>query len=163
MIKYTTDFTFIEMDKIKAYILGLMWADGWITSSKTECAISSNDDEIYKIANIFYPKQKRKIEVRENNGCKILHICNKRIVSELEQFGFISTKSKDGSPIIPEGFEQYYLLGLLDGDGCVYHKDGKNLRVFYCGNENTMVIVKSIIKNILDIDMLINRATHIGQ
>lgn len=89
MVKYTTNFTFTKMDEIKAYILGLMWADGWITSTKTECAIALNDKEIYKLANIFYPKQNRKIETRENSNCKILHICSKRIVSELEQFGFI--------------------------------------------------------------------------
>ena len=111
--KYNAEFSFEEINPTKAYILGLMWADGWITSTKTECALSSNDEEIVDIADIFYPNQNRTIENRKNSGCRILHIYNARLVSELEKWGFTPTKSKDGVPIIPNGFEQYYLLGYI--------------------------------------------------
>ena len=80
--KYDIALNFAQMTPIKAYILGLMWADGWITSTETECALSSNDDEIYKLNELIYPKQNHSIEKR-NSGCKIIHICNKQIVSQV--------------------------------------------------------------------------------
>lgn len=158
--KYNTKFSFEEMTPTKAYILGLMWADGWITSTKTECALSSNDEEIVDIANIIYPNQNRTIENRKDSSCRILHIYNIRLISELEKWGFTPTKSIDGIPIIPNGFEQYYLLGLLDGDGCIYHKNGKNLRVFYCGNKNTMKITMKLIKKHIGVDMILSKPSE---
>ena len=160
MKKYNTDFTFNNMDGIKAYILGLAWADGYINSHKTRFSISSNDEEIYEIGEIFYPKQKIPIEVRES-GCKILHINNKNIVKELEDnYGFCTDKSKNGTPVIPKEFQRYFLLGLFDGDGCVYHKNGRNLRVFYCGNINTIETIAKIFKNNLNLEFIIQKTTH---
>lgn len=114
--KYDIALNFAQMTPIKAYILGLMWADGWITSTETECALSSNDDEIYKLNELIYPKQNHSIEKR-NSGCKIIHICNKQIVSQLKGYGFCSDKSVNGIPIVPIGFEMIRKNWLAETDG----------------------------------------------
>ena len=54
--KYDLHFSLESLSPFKAYFLGLMWADGWITSNGNECALSSNDSEIEIINNILYPE-----------------------------------------------------------------------------------------------------------
>ena len=44
--KYELGLDLNTMSPFKSYFLGLMWADGWITSSGSECSLSSNDKEI---------------------------------------------------------------------------------------------------------------------
>ena len=51
--KYELGLDLNTMSPFKSYFLGLMWADGWITSSGTECSLSSNDKEIEEINNIL--------------------------------------------------------------------------------------------------------------
>lgn len=155
--KYELGLDLNTMSPFKSYFLGLMWADGWITSSGSECSLSSNDKEIEEINNIIYPKQNHPIEIRPS-GCKIIHICSKKLVEQLKEFGFISDKSKNGIPIVPIGYEKYWILGLLDGDGCIYQKDGKILRIFFSGNINTLKFVKTYFKTKLSIEFIEQKA-----
>lgn len=151
--KYNLHFSLESLSPFKAYFLGLMWADGWITSNGNGCALSSNDSEIEIINNILYPEKNHPIETRPS-GCKIIHICNKNLVNQLKNFGFVSDKSKNGVPIIPLEYEKYWMLGLLDGDGCIYQKDGKCLRVFFSGNEQTLLLVQDYFRNNFSIEFI---------
>ena len=145
MQKYLTSFSFLPPSPLKAYLLGLAWADGSINSEGTRFSLSSKEEELIQIRAIFYP-QGRPLEVRQN-GLRILHINSSRVVQELLNFGFTTQKSYHGKPIIPQGYEQYFLLGLLDGDGCIYMSIEKYpiFRIFYSGNHETMELVQAVI------------------
>jgi hypothetical protein len=133
------------MSPTKAYLLGLAWADGSIRSNGAQFRISSKEKELEQISLLFYPEG-RPLEVCPN-GVRILAINSKRLVEELTTLGFTSQKSYHGKPIIPQGYEKYFLLGLLDGDGCIYvsFKKYPLLRIFYSGNQETMELVQSVI------------------
>jgi hypothetical protein len=147
MHKYVTSFSFLPMSPVKAYLLGLAWADGYIGRNGTRFSISSKENEIEQISLLFYPEG-RPLETRPN-GVRILAIYCKRLVEELITFGFTSQKSYQGKPIIPQGYEKYFLLGLLDGDGCIYisKEPSKHavLRILYSGNLETMELIQSVI------------------
>lgn len=137
------------MTSVKAYILGLAWADGWIRGNDTGFALSSKDEELEKIRHLVYPNG-RPLEVRKD-GVKLLVVYSGRIGKELQAFGFQSQKSYHGRPVIPSGFEKYFLLGLLDGDGCIALSKGQDasdrptLRIYYSGNQETMDLIRDTI------------------
>lgn len=135
------------MSPVKAYLLGLAWADGFIHSNQNRFAFSSKEEELAQISFLFYPKG-RPLETRKG-GVYVLHVYCKKIVQELISLGFTPRKSCHGQPVIPVGYEKYFLLGLLDGDGCIYieRKDSEHpqLRVSYSGNRETMELIQSTI------------------
>jgi hypothetical protein len=158
MQRYVTDFSFHPMTPRNAYILGLSWADGYINTPLTRFSLSSQDEELYKIRDIFYASE-RPLEIRAG-GCRILHVNSRRIVEELVAMGFSPMESRQGKPFIPPGLEQYFLLGLLDGDGCVYSSSNKVLRVFYSGNAETMESIRDTVAEIIGIHFSLRQGSH---
>ena len=65
--------------------------------------------------------------------------------------GFTHQKSKTGMPVVPQGFEQYFFLGLLDGDGTICSSADKELKVFYCGNRETMNLVQTLAEELVNV------------
>jgi hypothetical protein len=141
--KYDPDFSFYPMTSFKAYVLGLAWADGWITSDGNTFAIASKDNmELSLIRDNIYPNG-RPLTVRED-GVNVLYVSSRRIAAELLNFGFTPTKSRHGAPIIPIGLEQFFVLGILDGDGTVFYSNESRqiLRVFFSGNKQALELIE---------------------
>jgi hypothetical protein len=159
MQNYITSFSFHPMSPVKAYLLGLAWADGYIGSNGTRFSISSKEKELEQISCLFYPDG-RPLETRKD-GVRILMVYSKKIVQELITFGFTPRKSYQGKPLIPQGYEKYFLLGLLDGDGCIHISKtslvGMTIRVYYSGNQHTMEHVRSIIAEQLGIQFTLRQ------
>jgi hypothetical protein len=132
------------MTPLKAYVLGFAWADGAINSSLNYLAFVSRDD-LTALRDVFYGPDRP--VYRRKSGTYQLNVTSSRIVQELVELGFTPQKSKQGHPHIPLGLEQYFLLGLLDGDGCIY-STSKVLRVWYCGNAETMCLVRDVAQNL---------------
>lgn len=148
MQRDVTDFSFLPMTMLKAYVLGFAWADGSINILLTTLSFVSKDD-LSSLRDVFYPKGDRPVYQR-STGAYQLNVNSRRIVQELVQMGFTPHKSKEGKPLIPPSLERYFLLGLLDGDGCVYSTN-KRISVFYCGNRETMVLIQEVIQQLTDI------------
>lgn len=162
--KYELLNTFLPVNNISAYILGFAWADGHINSERTRFAIASKDNEIEEIRDYFYGCN-RPLHYREN-GVKILCVDSVGIVKELESFGFTSNKSYAGVPQIPKGFESYFLLGLLDGDGCISVGNVHNsvvLRVYFCGSKDSMLLIQQVIKNITGVQFSLRERKSSGE
>jgi len=157
MQKYITDFSFAPMTPIKAYILGFAWADGCINTPLNVLSFVSKDD-LSSLRDVFYPEGERPV-YRRRCGTFQLNVASQRIVQELVGMGFTPRKSREGVPIIPQGFEQYFLLGLLDGDGTIYGSTNKVLRVFYCGNLETMKLIRGISETLTGVHFHLREAT----
>ncbi|GLV54315.1 hypothetical protein KDH_11630 [Dictyobacter sp. S3.2.2.5] len=153
---YVTGFSFHPFTPVKAYVLGFAWADGAIDAPLNVLAFVSKDD-LSSLRDVFYPEGDRPVYQRKD-GAYQLNVGSQRIVQELVEMGFTPQKSKAGVPAIPQGFEQYFLLGLLDGDGTVYTSTDKVLRVFYCGNRETMELVQATVETLVEVRFSMRKA-----
>lgn len=132
-------------DKEIAYLLGLIWADGFLNPSSNGynhnlgfTMVKEDVDTLKPILdsigkwNYYERKQpnpnwKPSVNVITNN---------KRIFEFLieHDYGDKSSISADKIiSIIPKELKHYFFLGLIDGDGCFYHyvpKNGSTLRQF---------------------------------
>lgn len=126
--KYKLQDSFFEKidAEEKAYVLGLLYADG--TYSKSNNLISlelqERDKEILdKITNILQPEKpllfvKKRKESHQNHYR--LCICSKPICTQLLKIGFESNKSfKIRFPDIQKHLIHHFIRGFFDGDGCI--------------------------------------------
>ena len=121
-----------------AYILGFIWADGYVYSKNYQHKISiyclkEDFDEILPIINqtgnwpIFYRKRQNRRMTGEAS------ISNKPLVKFLIHNDYTSKSHKSASKIlnkIPEHLKRYWFLGLIDGDGCFYYNKLHRLQQF---------------------------------
>ncbi len=132
-------------DKEVVYLLGLMWADGFMYQSPTKhvsnlgFTMVKEDIEMIKpyidiIGKWNYherkqtnPKWKPSMNVITNN---------KRIFDFLVEHDYDKKSHVSADKIlskIPNNLKHYFFLGLIDGDGCFYHyvpENGSTLRQF---------------------------------
>lgn len=136
---YECDKFFFETidNEIKAYWLGVMFADGNVSlnpSGTGQVFISSVDkdwiDQFRK--HIHYTGKLRK-ETHKHYHKDIwkLHITNDKLFQDLCKIGCVPHKSKIIKfPIIDDSLVHHFIRGYFDGDGCVsIHKylSGKNI------------------------------------
>lgn len=144
-IKADVDESFFE--KIdsweKAYILGWLYADGSICTSKNHKVISINL-HAKDIDVLFFIKKHLKYEGRilytRKRNHVYLSIHSDKIASDLRKYGVIERKSKTSYPhmeYINEEFQTDFMRGMIDGDGSASLSGVLN----FCGNEETNKIV----------------------
>ncbi len=118
-----------------AYILGLLWADGYIHppySVVMEC-LSADMNELQQV---FYKIGKwNKYERNRKNRQPqtTFQITNKDLVSYLIQHDYSAKNSKSACSIIntvPEKLLCYWFRGVVDGDGCFYMSSNRITRQF---------------------------------
>lgn len=117
-----------------AYILGFVWADGYLydNSVKVECItkdLSLIKDTFKSTGNWFVNYRNR--ENRQPQMCIGTH--NKIIYDFLTAHDYISKSEKSADKIlskIPEHLQYYWFRGLVDGDGCFYINNKLNLYQF---------------------------------
>lgn len=130
--KYEIDFNFF--DKIdtpeKAYILGLIYADGCSESSKKSVitiALTESDSYLLEqIRDLIYPNKDRPLyykETKHNNGrdMSYLSISSITLVEQLQRWGVHDRKSLTlKRPNFELGeLESHFIRGYFDGDGTV--------------------------------------------
>lgn len=128
-----------------AYLLGLIWADGFLNPSKNGrnsnlgFVMVKEDIEIIKpmldsIGKWNYYERKQPVDTWKPSINVITN--NKRILNFLieHDYGIKSQASADKIlSKIPDNLKHYFFRGLIDGDGCFYHyipKKGSTLRQF---------------------------------
>ena len=135
--KFTTD-----IDSNSAYILGLLWADGYIHKIKSnpnkkydinlECV---DDDMLYfrlildKTGNWYYYTRKR----GDYKPITKATTNNKKFLIFLTDNNYDLKSIKSPNKIInklPDNLVKYFLLGVIDGDGCFYFNKKQYLRQF---------------------------------
>ena len=113
--------------EIKAYLLGFLYADGYIASDgRIGILLNSKDVEIEELMRKFiapnsiikeinYQNFKRDKQVR-------LRFKSKRLYARLKELGFTTDKTHTNYEIlskIPEPFKKDFIRGYTDGDGSV--------------------------------------------
>ena len=151
------DLDFFEKidTKEKAYILGLITADGSIDNNGYGFTFVSKDYELPNIIKVCMKSEHviskyTHFDSRTNKNYTHyqIHISSKKITKDLDNLGFYNNKSFTCTfPLIPYELYWHYIRGIFDGDGCVYtnKKIGK-LRLSIILSEN----IKNTIKTYLD-------------
>lgn len=113
----------------KAYFLGLIYSDGYITGNAFGIALKSNDIEILeKLA--LCMSSTHKIKIYRNNGygsyhnpteyCRLI-IKNQHLVDSLIKNGVEYHKSlKLKPPKLDDYLIRHFIRGFMDGDGSIY-------------------------------------------
>lgn len=129
-----------------AYILGFLWADGYLVHRKYNlglCCNIASDDAHEIIPNflqtgdwyIWHAKKPRKITWKKQSTLRMRNIC---LYHKMMSYNF-DKRSEGYSPInliedIPENLHHYWYLGYFDGDGSLYiSKDKYNSHMTLSG------------------------------
>jgi hypothetical protein len=137
-------FYFNEINNAnKAYVLGLMIADGWISPEKNLVAIQLQEKDIeiikrikkeWKTDNKIISCQKKPF--KNKDGTKIYNpsmmnriaVNSPKMIEDLYSLGIFARKSKNITlPCIGQDYDSHMFRGIIDGDGSIYnHSNGKN-------------------------------------
>ncbi len=118
-----------------AYILGLLWADGYVNppySLSIECLTSDMnylENTFYKIGK--WNKYERTRKKRQSQTT--FQTTNMELVEHLSKHYYTSKNHKSACSIIntiPDELLCYWFRGLVDGDGCFYISSDKIIRQF---------------------------------
>ena len=121
------------------YILGLIWADGYIHKFKNRekgiITISLVSEDMNDLLDIFNKTGKWTISSRNRKNRKPatqLSTTNSNIVNFLIDKKYISKGTDSACEIlelIPEDLKYYWFRGLFDGDGCFYIDKQKRKKI----------------------------------
>lgn len=108
-----------------AYWLGFFWADGYIRKD-SELIIEITEEDGIMLEPIFMRLASFKIYKRSREGRKpqmSFYYRDKNIAQILKSLGKYSNSIESHEKIlnyIPEKYRNYFIRGLIDGDGCFY-------------------------------------------
>lgn len=135
--KVNADLFMSNFTAESSYLLGLIWADGYLFSSSVNSKgikIECKSDDINCILSVFNSTGKWNQYFRERIGRShqtIMHTTNNILYNFLKDYDFCekSIKSPDKIlSIIPMEYKKYFFRGWIDGDGCFYQH--KHMRQF---------------------------------
>ena len=145
--QYNINMTVIDSE-IKAYLLGLIFADGYIAKEQKQVSISLNEydvDILDKIAisiDCSPPFYKHPDKNRySNNGQFVLSMA--QLYDDLYIY-----KDKDVMPLIPDNLIHHFIRGLFDGDGTISIDRRSNKYNFTSGTFYIMLNNKNIAESI---------------
>ena len=170
--RYTYHFDEHYFDNIdtqdKAYILGLLWADGYNDTDKGSIAIQLQEQDkelLLKINRVTCNERPlRKSSLSEKNSRwqdQYMLTWQSRYVSKLlDEYGMHKKKSLilEFPGWLDEDLCRHFIRGYIDGDGCIsLSQNGKFASVSMVGTKMFLNVVKDIIKESLDVDVVIQR------
>lgn len=114
--------------KEACYILGLLWADGYLINkgrNPYKISIEMKEEDLSKLIPVFETFGKWTISrrIRSNRKPQLtLSTSNKELFLFLEQYGYCNKKTGSTKILeyIPQNLQLYWIRGFFDGDGCCY-------------------------------------------
>lgn len=129
--KYKIDETYFEQinTRDKAYILGLICADGGIHSKYYQIKLKLTDLELIEAVKerlkCDTPIYVVKKEFERHKQAYALVICNFKIYSDIQKAGIIKNKSYfNVYPTIAPDLQRDFIRGFFDGNGCISFNNG---------------------------------------
>lgn len=163
---YSVDETYFDNidTQNKAYVLGLLYADGNVSKIKYRLQLSLQERDKHILEQIRNDmKSERPLTFRQFNKYNSnrqnhysLDINCKKIHSSLAQWGIVPKKTHvlKYPNFLQDDMHRHFIRGVLDGDGCIhppYGKNGKIKSVDICGTYDFCCGLKDIIESILNI------------
>ena len=149
---------------LKAYLLGFIYADGWVYHNENtrnyEFGIQLQSSDKYILEkineelggqNIIYKYEPHvsNIQGHESHSgyTDCLRIYSKNLVLGLESNGVLPNKTKkDIYPIVPDELFFDYLRGYIDGDGCYYNNKNSIYMHITCASLEPLKYIQSKLK-----------------
>lgn len=149
----------------KAYVLGMLYADGNVSKNKFNLQLSLRWDDkeiLEKISqdmksdkplyfrNFEQYNDKYKIKA-QNQWCLTIH--SKKIHQDLEQWGVVACKTHilTYPNFLTDEQHSHFLRGNIDGDGCIHSYNGHNASVDINGTYEFCFGAKEIIEHFVDV------------
>lgn len=129
--RYTLNESYFDVidSQKKAYLLGLMAADGCVTSCNY-IAFESIDRELTELLSkeIQYTGKIRIIQPGHYNPHYRINFSSLRLAGALSKYGVVTGRMFTGIYYFPTQTEYLaaYILGYFDGDGCAYVNKGRS-------------------------------------
>lgn len=151
--KYQESNFFEKIDSdIKAYFLGFMFSDGYISEDTySEYAGLTLQKQDKYILELFKNNLDAHCVISEYKNSVKLTIVNLKVVEQLKKLGIKRNKSlKDFNiPNIPNDLKNSFIRGYFDGDGCITLKSSGYSMVSICSNSE--IFLKDI-QNVLNVN-----------
>jgi intein-encoded DNA endonuclease-like protein/tRNA1(Val) A37 N6-methylase TrmN6 len=117
-------------NETQAYFLGLMYADGNVSSSKKSLSITLHNkdiDVLRKFSEFIYGFEK----LDEGDKYTTFRVHSSEIYNDLINLGCVPNKTFkiNSLPKINEKLIRHFLRGVYDGDGCIYISKSSNVKV----------------------------------
>jgi predicted DNA-binding protein YlxM (UPF0122 family) len=144
---------FFSWSKEFAYLLGLLFADGSISSGKKysiKLQLKDQDYELLeKIADLInYPKNSIKLIINKqfNTRHRAIVFNRRDIVNQLMKCGLTAKKSKTKKfPDVPDEYLSDFIRGYFDGNGTVYICRNNLCFGFSCGSKDFITKLHEIV------------------
>lgn len=127
--KYRCNDTFFDIidTEIKAYLLGFLYADGYISADgRIGILLNIKDKEIVELIQKYIapnsPIQYLNYQNIKRNAQVKIRFKSKRLYSRLKEYGFTVDKTHTNCSIlnkVPEPFKKDFIRGYTDGDGSI--------------------------------------------
>jgi hypothetical protein len=126
--KYKIDRNYFEKinTRDKAYILGLLFADGAVCKNVKQVRLKLTDVDLLKTVNkhLKYNKPLIKLtkEKDHHKDISMIIICCSKIYNDLIKHGCKPNKTYDSHlPVVSKKYMPDFCRGFFDGDGCIYY------------------------------------------
>lgn len=144
----------------KAYILGLLYADGCNHTPHNAIHLSLQEDDYYLLLRIKVEMEYEgdlrfnNLNVKNDNykNQYILCINDEYMSNQLEKLGVVNAKSLiakfPSEKQVPNEFVRHFIRGILDGDGCIYFNEKDNKYVVQIvGTKDICVNISNILNS----------------
>ncbi len=153
-VTYTINSEFFDVidSSEKAYILGILYADGYNDGvGAAHITLQEGDKQILEDINVQLGSNKplRYTPKSIGQNSYSLNIENKRLSEKLTELGCMRAKSLilqyPTEMQLPKIYRHHFIRGYFDGDGCVFGKQKGNCGVSFEGNADFIKVVQQIL------------------
>lgn len=157
-------------DENTAYVLGLWYSDGNISTTRNVCSLSLTDHQIVRdVAKLFNFKRKfyeRKFTFKIKQWGKRTQLALKMtspfLRNDFIKLGCYPSKSYTVNyPDINSKYDKHFIRGIIDGDGSFSGKKKANAMLSICGSEKLLYGIYLRIKEHLKIST--QSFSHVGK
>lgn len=156
------DTTFFEniTTPLKAYVLGFMYADGYVTGNRFGIKLKSSDkDFLVQIKDILKSGHKVGTYIQDTQYGRVeycsFNVNNPKMVNDLIKQGVVYNKSKilKFPTHLPRELLPHFIRGYFDGDGSVYKcksKSGCGIGISFVGTEDVLNGILNEFKGVIN-------------
>lgn len=148
---FDTSYFKVIDNEYKAYILGFIFADGYIETNGRTLTFNINKKDI-DILNKIKKCMKSSAEFKKSSteNCIRLYFSSIELVKDLNKYGVVRNKTKAIKfPNIDKNLYRHFLRGYFDGDGYI----GKRQCTLVIGSEEMLKGVVDFLNNKFDTDI----------